>query len=132
MDDKLKERLREDAAAIDVEVSAALDARIRASLAAAPQEPPRVQAPRRPAFKLWWASSLTGAAVAAVVILLINLKEPAPQADVRTAHTPPALTPQLTVKSAVLTEPLEKELENLESDLRKAEEAVRKDIDLFP
>ena len=31
-----------------------------------------------------------------------------------------------------MTEPLEQELKNLEADLKKAEEAVKKEIGLFP
>ena len=62
--DKLATRLREDAADIDVQVSAELDHRIRASLHNISPERPET-APRSPRpFSLWWASSLTGAAMA--------------------------------------------------------------------
>ena len=43
----------------------------------------------------------------------------------------PALSPPLNIQRAVLTAPLEQELENLESDLRKAEEALREDLGIL-
>ena len=70
--DKLKEALREDAAAIDATVSAELDDRIRASLEGVQPERPNAPRPRR-GLSMWWASSLTGVAAAAAVIAVINL-----------------------------------------------------------
>jgi hypothetical protein len=51
--------------------------------------------------------------------------------------TEPAYTPfampsvALRAQTAVLTSPLEQELENLQSDLRKAEESLRQDLDII-
>jgi len=130
--DKLAIQLREDAASINVEVSAELDDRVRASLEAVTQEQPREGAvPARPR-SMWWASSLTGILAASAVIVLINLKQPAPPAAVIDTPVVGYFQPQLTIDPAVMTAPLQKELEDLEADLKKAEAAVRKDIGLFP
>ncbi len=130
--DKLARQLREDAANIKVEVSAELDDRIRASLeAVTPERPPERTEPTR-SRSMWWASSLTGIAAAAAVIVLINLNQPTPPAAVIDTQITSLFQPQLIIDPAVMTAPLQKELEDLEADLRKAEEAVRKDIGLFP
>ena len=130
--DKLSQRLREDAANINIEVSAELDERIRASLEGVTPERPRDDVmPPRPR-SMWWASSLTGIAAATLIIVLINLNEPEPPLAATTAQVMPIFTPSLIARPAVMTAPLQKELEDLEADLRKAEEAVRKDIGLFP
>ena len=128
--DKLSKRLREDAANINIEVSAELDERIRASLEGVTPERPRDDfVPPRPR-SMWWASSLTGIAAVAVVIVLVNLNQPEPPPAATAAQTIPTFTPQLITRPAVMTAPLRKELEDLEADLKKAEEAVRKDIGL--
>ena len=130
--DKLAKQLREDAANINVEVSAELDDRIRASLqGVVPERSRATEAPQRPR-STWWASSLTGIAAATIVIVLINLNQPEPPEVVITAQSSNIFQPQLIVSPAVMTAPLRKELENLEADLKKAEEAVRKEIGLFP
>jgi hypothetical protein len=129
--DKLARQLREDASQIDCKVSAELDDRIRASLEAI--QPEATSEPRRrpKSFPLWWASSLTGIAAAIGVIVVVNLQtqpvgppvtEPAPQALVI-----PSIEWQ--TQPAALTRSLEVELENLQSDLEKAEEAVKQDIE---
>ena len=129
--DKLARQLREDANRIDCEISAELDDRIRASLEAIqPEAGPR--ASHKPkSFSLWWASSLTGVAAAIGVIVLINLQgqpvgptvtEPAPQALVI-----PSI--EWETQPAALTRSLEIELEKLQADLKKAEEAVKQDIE---
>lgn len=133
--DRLAQRLREDAERIDVEVSAELERRIDASLrAVTPERPVRKVAPRpahSPVF--WWASTLTGAAAAVAVIVVVNrqptVEQPAvlPATQVAEALPPPV---DLNAQAAMLTGPLHEELENLESDLRKAEEKVRRDIGL--
>ena len=132
--DKLKSRLREDAAKIQVEVSPELDDRIRASLESVRQEKPATAASRRPGASLWWASSLTGVAVALLVLTVMvsldrNQTEPVAPVERIVEYAPP---PQLNLEPAVLTAPLQKELENLESDLRKAEQVVMADIGLKP
>jgi hypothetical protein len=130
--DKLAIQLREDAASINVAVSVELDDRIRASLEAVTQEHPREStAPTRPR-SMWWASSLTGILAASVVIVLINLNQPAPPAAVIDTPVRALFQPQLTIDPAVMTAPLQKELEDLEADLKKAEAAVRKEFGLFP
>ena len=136
--DKLQKRLRDDAAQIKVEVSPELDDRIRASLEAAVPVQPEAERPRPRLRSMWWASSLTGIAAAAVVLAVINLRTPDPtpnvaqQQPVEAAEptTPWTLRPYLKIENAVSTSPLREELEALEEDLKRAEEAVRKDIGL--
>lgn len=129
--DKLTRQLREDAARIDVQISDELERRIDASLqATTPEAVSRVPAARPPLF--WWASAITGAAAALAVIAIVNLQ--APDEPVATP-TPVAAAEQLPVidlhaEAAMLTQPLEQELESLQSDLKKAEKKVRRDIGL--
>jgi hypothetical protein len=114
--DKLAKRLRDDAARIDVNISDELDRRIEASLLAVTPEmaDQRSVTPARPPM-FWWASTMTGVAAAVVVIAIMNWQAPQqPAADV----------------PLNLTNPLQEELDNLESDLKKAEEKVRRDIGL--
>lgn len=132
--DELARRLREDAANIDAEIPADLDRRIAASLAAAETLPRRAERGRGRglSLSLWWASSLTGIAAAAIIVLVLNLNsggyEPvdAPVADT------PLLLPELDldVRPAMLTAPLQREFDNLRSDLEKAERAVREALPL--
>ena len=119
--------MRDDASQIRAEVSPELDARIRASLEAV--EPIREETPKpKPrTASMWWWSSLVGATGALAVIMLLNLGSQE-QLPVPTETGDPALSPSLNIQRAVLTAPLEQELENLESDLRKAEEALREDL----
>ena len=129
--DNLAERLRSDAERIDVTISPEMDNRIRASLTGIKPDAPRppVRILRR--FSWRWASSATGVAAALAVIVLINLRAPEPMP----AMTEPAYTPcampsvALRAQTAVLTSPLEQEFEDLQSDLRKAEESLRRDLD---
>ena len=130
--DKLANRLKHDADRIDVTVSEELDHRITSSLQGITPEhvadTPRERA--RP-VGFWWASSLTGIAAAAAVITLVNLQ----QARVTEPATPTDVVAAVPVvdwqaESAALTGPLQEELENLQSDLKKAEQKVREDIGL--
>ena len=129
--DKLTRQLRDDAARIDVKVSAELERRIDASLqAATPEAPAQRPAARPPLF--WWASAITGAVAALAVIAIVNFQVPDEPAA---TPTPVAAVEQLPsidlhAEAAMLTQPLEQELENLQSDLKKAEEKVRRDIGL--
>jgi len=128
--DKLAKRLREDAEHIDVEISPELDERIRASLEGIrPDRGPRQASPARSAW-FWLASSLTGVAAALAVVLLVNLRapDPAPVADL--AVPAPLELPAIRwrAEAAVLTSPLEQEIDDLQSDLKKAEELVREDM----
>ncbi len=129
--DKLANRLRRDAGRIEVEVSDELDERITASLrGVTPHDAggAGVRAKRHTA--LWWASSLTGVAAAAVVIAIINVREtPAP------SPTPVDIFAELPrvdlrAETAMMTSPLQEELDKLQSDIRRAERRVRKDIGL--
>ena len=129
--DKLANKLREDAASIDATVSPELDNRIRASLhnVAPEAAKPRPQPVRSHAF--WLASTLTGVAAALALIVIVNLDsgQPAPQVTADNAVqqiTLPDL--DLNVEAATLTGPLADELQKLQEDLRKAEEAVREDV----
>ncbi len=129
--DNLAKRLRDDAERIECTVSDELDERIRASLHGITPEagaPPR---PRSKSFSFWFASSLTGVAAAVTIIAIVNLQDPEPVPG--SVDVTPALlnlpTIQWHVETAVLTTPLEQEIENLQSDLKKAEEAVKQDID---
>ena len=133
--DKLEQRLREDAALIRAEVSAEFDKRLAASLEAAAAERPAPRQRRRARGSFWWASSLTGLAAAAGLIALLNLWPAATdESGVRpTVAGPvgdPPIMPLLRVETAVLTAPLEQELDDLEADLEKARKAVREDLGL--
>jgi hypothetical protein len=132
-EDKLRHQLREDAANINVAVSAELDDRIRASLESVTPERPREGAvPSRPR-SMWWASSLTGIAAAAAIILVLNLTEtPAPEPALPRTAFVPTVMPNLNLRNAVSTQPLRQELADLEADLKLAEETVRKEIGIFP
>ena len=127
--DKLAERLRDDAARIDVDVSDELDRRIEASLHAAKPQAPERPLVRPPLF--WWASTITGIAAAVAVIAIVNLqvREPSePAVPVDLMATAPRI--ELHAEAAMLTAPLQEELDKLQSDLKKAEEKVRRDIGL--
>jgi len=129
--DKLARQLRDDAQRIDVTVSDELDRRIDASLRAVTPEPEEhraVPAARSPLF--WWASTITGVAAAIAVIAIVNWRMPeqpvTPPIDL--VATVPAI--DLKAETAMLTTPLQEELDRLQSDLRKAEEKVKRDIGL--
>ena len=130
--DKLALKLREDADKIEVGISDELDHRIEASLrATAPAKPARPASRARPPW-FWLASALTGAAAAIAVIAMINLsavEEPAAPAPTIVAADPMHVL-ELDVEAVMLTAPLQQELEDLQSDLKKAEEKVRRDIGL--
>lgn len=127
--DKLTRQLRADAEKIEVSISDELDRRIDASLhAVAPEVSTSVPAARPPLF--WWASALTGAVAALAVIAVVNRQVPdepaATPEPVAAAEQLPMI--DLHAEAAMLTQPLEQELEDLQSDLKKAEEKVRRDI----
>ena len=129
--DNVAKRLREDASAIDVSVSPELDARIRASLeGVTPERRVTTPASKRPSW-FWWASSLTGVAAAILVIVVLNLRVPEPAQPTTAAANPRTLLPPVSwrVETAVLTSPLEQEMEDLQSDLKKAEAALKREIE---
>lgn len=130
--DKLAKRLREDADRIDATVSDELDRRIEASLrgVSPAREPRPVPAARPPWF--WVASTVTGVAAALAVIAIVNRQVPdpveAPPATMVAEELPPMI--DLKTEAAMLTRPLQQELEDLQSDLKKAEDKVRQDLGL--
>ncbi|MGI9261364.1 MAG: hypothetical protein ACR2QR_04975 [Woeseiaceae bacterium] len=139
--DNFEKRLKRDADAIEVEVSPELRARIDASLHGI--EPVRQVRRETTPINMWWASSLTGLAAAVLVIVLINWNQPGAivtpdetTADTRTdaelptvPELPTETAPMLDIRTADFASPLEVELENLQSDIEKARESVRKDLD---
>lgn len=132
--DKLERRLRDDAATIDAEISPQLDSRIQASLAAIEPGTARQRQPKRRVASFWLASSLTGVATALAVIAVLNVvnrnePEAIPPAVVENTVQPieiPAI--DLDVRAATLAGPLAQELEDLQADLKKAEEVMRGDV----
>lgn len=129
--DKLAKQLRDDANSIECQVSDELDMRIRASLEGVKLDVPARSRQRSRSPVFWWASSLTGVAAATALIVLVNLAPPE-QTPAVTEPAPQALvipTISWQAETAVLTSPLEQEFEDLQSDLKKAEEAVRQDIE---
>lgn len=132
--DELARRLRDDAATIDADISAQLDSRIQASLAAIEPELARQRKPARRPVSFWLASSLTGVAAALAVIAVLNIDDAdEPAAVPRTVArnpVPPLQIPalDLDVEAAMLTDPLTRELEDLQADLKRAEEVVRGDV----
>ena len=129
--DKLANRLRADAERIDVNVSDELERRIDASLqAVTPEAADRPPPPAaRPAL-FWWASTLTGVAAAIAVIAIVNLRTPAQEEVVPVEFVATVPPIELKAETAMLTAPLQEELDRLQSDLRKAEEKVKRDIGL--
>ncbi len=131
--DTFEQRLRDDGALIRAEVSAELDARIRASLEAAAAESAPAPVRSRPSAWWWWASSLSGLAAAFALLAILNFETTGTGQDERrvaAAVTESPTMPLLRVEPAVLTAPLEQELDDLESDLRKARDAVSEDLGL--
>ena len=121
-------------------MSPELRARIDASLHG--MEPLRVTRRKASAAGLWWASSLTGLAAALVVIVLVNWNRPGSDiapGDTLADATPETVLPtepplpigpqMLDIRTADFTNPLEQEMQNLRSDIEKARESVKKDLD---
>ncbi len=134
--DKLERRLKEDAGLIKVDLAPELQERIRASLESTQ---PAKQAPRAiktPGTSLWWASSLTGLAAAALLIVVINWNGGVEPVEEVADAAPPGITWSiqsgfpLNAETAEWTAPLEEELRNLQSDLEKARESVERDLRL--
>jgi len=133
--DKLANQLKADAALIETEISDELDRRIEASLYGVEPLQPLIVAPRRRPASFWWASSLTGVAAALAVIAVLNSASPTAPAAPRVAQISPVnqpITPIIDWKteSAMLTRPLQRELQDLQSDMKKAEEKVKREIGL--
>ena len=131
--DKLTQQLKEDAAHIDVVVSDELDRRLTASLASVKPARDTRDGPRFPGARFWWASSLTGVAAALALIAFLNTgSRPDVPPVTETSPVSVAVTPIIEWKteSAMVTRPLQEELENLRSDIKKAEAAVKREIGL--
>lgn len=128
--DKLAKQLRDDAQRINVTVSDELDHRIEASLRAVTPEVESRPVPvsRPPLF--WWASTITGVAAALAVLVIVNWQTPEQPSATPALVADLAPPIDLNLEAAMLTAPLEEELEALQSDLKKAEEKVRRDIGL--
>ena len=130
--DKLANRLRQDAERIDVAVSDELDDRIMASLRAVTPRDDAARVEKKRAASFWWASSLTGVAAAAAVIAIVNTQQeaqsPAPATQANILATVPVI--DWKTETAMMTGQLQEELDNLQSDIKKAEQQVREDIGL--
>lgn len=137
--DSLTTQLKRDADLMDVQVSDELDHRIAASLEGVTPERPRQSAPQQRPAIFWWASALTGVAAAFVVIAVFNSQSqlgnervPVIVSSVPEAASLGISAPTIDWKaeSAMLTQPLRRELEDLQADLKKAEEKLKQDIGL--
>ena len=133
--DKLAKQLKDDAARIDVHISDEFDRRMAASLEGVTPEAPYTPVVRQRPAAFWWASSLTGVAAALVLIAVINSQSQVEDAEIVLPTTSPvsvATIPAIDWKaeSAMLTRPLQRELEDLQADLKKAEEKVKREIGL--
>jgi hypothetical protein len=132
--DKLARKLRDDAATIDAEISTQLDSRIQASLTAIEPEAARQRKPGRRLASFWLTSSLTGVAAALGVIAVLNLVDTDETEAIPTTAAVETVQPialpaiDLDVKAATLAGPLAQELEDLQADLKKAEEVMRGDV----
>ncbi len=127
--DELATRLRDDAAQIEATVSDELDRRLEASLRAVEPEQPQRRRRKQPLW-FWVASSLSGVAAAAVVIVAINVsRQEAPPVAVAEAPALSLPVVPLDVRPAMLTTPLTDELDKLQSDLKRAEQAIREEVD---
>lgn len=130
--DEMDERLRRDADKIEAPVPPELSARIRATLKSV--TPARRRTRAMMPLGVWVAASLSGAAAALLVFLLLPRAEPParrPEPLAQSAPLPRSIAQEfpLEVRTAELTGPLEEELANLQSDIEKARERVRDDLD---
>lgn len=127
--DNLAKKLSADAEQIDVSISPQLDDRIRASLQSVSQEKAATTSKSQPT-SFWWASSLTGVAATLAIIAIVNLSGPESEPGVTEPPPPSMATSRIdfNLKPAMLTQTLEQELENIQSDLKKAEQVVRDDL----
>ena len=132
--DEYRKRLKRDADAIRAKATAELRARIAASLEGV--TPARAAERATVPVRLWWASSLTGLAAAAVVIAIVNWNRDAPQtpptepvAGVTVPDFTEPVPSALEVRTAEFVSPLEDELVRLRADIEKARESVREDLE---
>ena len=137
--DKLDQKLKQDADAIEATITPALQARLDATLhALEPKSPPATKS--RPGLGWWWLSSLTGVAAALLLIVYLNRGDGASEtvAPAVVESTPdtsiaPLVEMPLNIRSAEFAEefadPLAEELRNLQSDFEKAREKLGFDVD---
>ncbi len=134
--DKLERRLKEDASLIKADLAPELQERIRASLESTEPAKQTPRTTKTSGTSLWWASSLTGLAAAALLIVVINWNGGVEPVEEVADAAPPGITWSiqsgfpLNAETAEWTAPLEEELKNLQSDLEKARESVERDLRL--
>ena len=135
--DEFEKRLKRDAEDVETGDATALRARIDASLRATDRIRPVAEA-RDPGINLWWASSITGLAMAVAVIAVINWNSPvAPEVapGVVDSTTVPEYVEgieemyPLDFKTADFAGPLEDEMLKLRADFERAAETVKEDIE---
>ncbi|MEX0707762.1 MAG: hypothetical protein WD078_07320 [Woeseia sp.] len=130
--DKLDRQLKDDAAAIDAQVTPALRLRIDASLRGVRPASGAAGHLTRRRWRLGPLGGLAGVA-AAGLLLAVLLRQPETPPEVQLSPTPafvlqsPPVVP-LTVRQAGLTQPLRVELESLQADLEKVRETVERDL----
>lgn len=136
--DEFENRLKQDAAAIPAEISPQLEERIAASLHAAGRDVPVPARPSTSFDGLWLASSLTGLAAAAAVMIFMYRSEPVTVEPPAVAETVPDYRDymeQLQQNLPLQTETvefaggLEEELQRLRADMIKARDTVTRDLD---
>jgi len=130
--DKLDRQLKDDAAAIEAQVTPALRLRIAASLRAARPASSAVGRPPRRRFRLGPLGSLTGVAAAGLLLAVLKLQPETPPPAPLSAtpafvlQSPPVVP--LSIRQAGLTRPLKMELESLQADLEKVRATVERDL----
>ena len=130
--DKFERRLIEDAELIKAELSLEMQKRIQASVESTMPEKPTAPGKQPSGLGLWWASSLSGLAAAALLIAIVNWNSTVEPVENSPATAPSAWLLQggipLNTETADWAAPLEEELKNLQSDLEKARENVERDL----
>ena len=129
--DRLAQRLREDARDIEVTISPELESRLQASLHGIAEQRQKSGRTAVESWRFHLKAALTGAGVAAVLLAAINLGMREPEVFVTEPDLAAIELPAVPwrVEPAVLTTALEEEYADLRSDLRKAEEAVRAELE---
>lgn len=138
--DDFEKRLKQDASAVNADISSDLRSRIDASLRGVEQIRSETST-ENSQTNLWWVSSLTGLAAAIAIIVMLNLNQaesistPGEDSLVSRPTVPetpdysPLFPPILDVQAADFASPLEEELLKLQLDLEKARDSVREDVD---
>lgn len=130
--DKLERRLIDDAELIKAELSPEMHKRIQASVESTIPENPQAPDNAPSGVNLWWASSMSGLAAVAVLIVIVNWNSTVDQVEDSQLPAPTDWRLQggipLNTETAEWTSPLQEELKNLQSDLEKARENVERDL----